>query len=130
MMPGMKPPMSPSSSPMGQQSPMQDQSEQENDPKAGKLMALQNLLGSIADISDDELRPYIEKAQQQIQMAHEQDETPEDESAEHSSDESDMGAPGPDIAIKVGASPGDSEDEDEGKPKGFLAILAKRAAQK
>lgn len=137
MMPGMKPPMNQASSSMGQGQDNGMPDDQE-DSKSGKLLALQNLLGSISEISDEEMRPYIENMQQQLHMSHENEEGDQegmdDAMMAHGSDMNNgMGSAGPDIAIGVGAPPpsADEEDEeDEGKPKGFLAILAKKVAKK
>lgn len=124
-----------------------NQGMQANDPNQGKgakLLALQNILGGIAEISDDEMRPYIEQAMQQIHLSHEEGEGDQmgaqDASDAMHPDGSDT--PGMDITVGMGNPSDDmssdsdsdsnstSDDEDEGKPKGFLAILAKKMGKK
>jgi hypothetical protein len=117
----------------GGQMPQQEDSSQMSDDdqsKSSKLLALQNLLGSIAELSGDDMRPYIEQAQQSLHLAHESEEGDDmgvDDAQEASSDK-----PAMDISVGMGAPGMDSsksDEEDDGKPKGFLAILAKKVAK-
>ena len=112
--------------------------------KGGKLLALQNMIGAIADISDEELRPYIENLKNQIHLGHEEAEG-DDLGVEQAQDASDMsedgmdseGKPKLDVKIGVGSpklgsdmSESDEEDEDSLPKGGFLAILSKKMSEK
>lgn len=130
MMPDMKPSMDSKSMPMGDQSMEMD----EEQGRSGKLLALQNLLGSIAELSDDDMRPYIEQAQQSLHMAHESSEgdkmgVEDSENSMMDDDQMDSSKPAMDISVGMG-EPSDGMKEDDHKPKGFLAILAKKVAKK
>jgi len=130
-----KPPMK--GSPMMSDDSGEDEEMGSDDGKSGKLLALQNLLGSIAEISDEELKPYIENMRNKVHMGHEEAEGDDMgmEQAEESDDSSMMGGekPGLDVSIGMGKAPMSEEepDEDEMQPKGgFLAILAKKMKSK
>lgn len=130
MMPNMKSSMGSKSMPMDTQS-MGMSDEQD---KSGKLLALQNLLGSIAELSDDDMRPYIEQAQQSLHMAHESTEgdkmgVDDAENSMMDNDSMDQSKPAMDISVGMG-TPSNDMSEDDHKPKGFLAILAKKVAKK
>ncbi len=101
----------------------QDMGE-ESDDKSSKLLALQNLIGAIGDLAGDDMKPYIDQMQQSMHMQHE-----EAEGDQMGTDEAkqgmDGGKPGVDVSIGVG-KPGMPEEDEGDKPKGFLAILAKK----
>ncbi len=127
-------------SPISDSKPDGDEGESD-DGMGGKLLALQNMIGAIADISDDELKPYIENLKNQIHAGHEAaegDDMGVQEAAEHDASSPDGMPPksGLDVTIGMGvpkpgmpgAGSSDEDEDEEGMPPkaGFLAILAKK----
>lgn len=126
---------------------MDEDSDDEQGDKSSKMMALNNILGSLGEIVSDDLKPHIEEMQRDLRMkSGEKD--PSDPMQGDDSDEDGM-PPAPqkgalDVTIGMGAKPpmsgmpgmGDKsdsgeEDEDENLPKGgFLSILAKKMKKK
>lgn len=116
--------------------------KQEEDMSAGgRMLALQNLLGAISELADEDIKPYIEDLQRKIHLKHEEEEGDDigvEEAQEYGDDK--MGSkPSIDIAVGMGIPKKmnkkgmddeeyeDDEDTDSGIPKnGFLAILSKR----
>jgi len=112
--------------------------KQPDEGKGGKLLALQNLLGAIEELSDEEIKPDIQRLMSQVHAGHEAaegDETGMEEASEH---EDMMGGKKPGVAVEIGMGaekPEDMSEEDEedkgGMPKGgFLAILSKKLNKK
>jgi hypothetical protein len=108
--------------------------------KSGKLMALHQLLGDIADLADEDLRPFIETARNSLPSSMDQDQSGmgDDSGQDQSMDDGsgDMSTESPDgLQVSIGTgSPdemdhsepdGDESEDDDSKP-GLLAILAAR----
>lgn len=122
----------------------QDMPQEDDDGMGGKMLALQNLMDAIGQLSDESMRPEIERLKSQIHLGHEAAEgdqmgVDDAENAMQGQDDDSMGPDGkPAIGVEIGmGGPDDgssddmSDDEDEddesGMPKGgFLAILSKK----
>lgn len=111
-----------------------DEDSDNGDDKAAKMAAMQNLLDGLSDLVGDDMKPYIDKAKQSMNLSHD-----EPDGDEMGSPEDNMQPKsGMDVTIGMGAgkpSPmdsmgKDSSEEDDSNPKGFLAILAKRMKTK
>ncbi len=136
---------SPSSAPASAGPDEGSPEDEQDDSKDSKLLALQNLLGAISELSDEDIRPDIEKLKNQVHMGHEAaegDEMGVDQAQEHdmmSSPEDEMGGKPGGLSVEVGmggAKPGGpmsnpGEEDEEDMPKGgFLAILSKKMNKK
>jgi len=100
------------------------------DGKAGKLLGLNNLLDAISEISDEDLRPHIEKMKSSIPMEPENGEEVEEKMPGGLEVQIGMGKPEKSPEM-LGEEDNEEEDDDEDEPKsGFLAILSKRMKEK
>lgn len=135
-MPQSMPPM-----PQGEMSDDDDQDGDEDQNHSSKLMALGDILNNIHEISDNDLKPYVEEARKNLMAANPmQKDMPGMGMHDDSENDENMPMPPPksglDVTIGMGDKPPkgmmsedneDNEDE-EGMPKkgGFMAILAKK----
>lgn len=126
----------PSGMPMDDEVLMDEGDMGAGDSKSGKLLALQNILEGISELSGEEMAPDIERLLSQVHMGHEEAEG-DNLGMEQAQDGMMPKKPGIDVEIGLGSAEkpdemGDEEEEDEnGKPKGgFLAILSKKMGEK
>ena len=108
----------------------------EEDTRDGKLLALQNMLDSIAELSDEDLRPYVENLKNNMPMRMD-DGMPPPPPEDMMDDDEDLDAPKIGVDIEMGAPDSgmpedmDDDEDDEDMPKdGFLAILSKKMKSK
>lgn len=120
------------------------QQDDEDNGMGGKMLALQNLMDAIGQLSDESMRPEIERLKSQIHLGHEEAEgdqmgVDQAQDAMPGQDDDSMGPDGkPAIGVEIGMggpddgssddmSSDDDEDDESGMPKGgFLAILSKK----